>query len=225
MNKGLLTVLVLFTSLASYSGDKLVIDKLLYSTSDLSGSTKSRLDANGKACALLKVSSHDRLVFEGNVVGDVANINGEYWVYLTEGSYLLTIKAEGKDPLQLNFRDYNLKSAVSKGTYLLTFHIREYEIIDDYELISGTPLKRYNPILFQSPFKSDAVRMAKHLREKGDGYEDSIDCTVIGIKEDGEVVRYAVVYEATDNEIDAILTVIGEGGPFDAKIYELKKNQ
>lgn len=225
MKKRLLAYLMLFTSLASYAGDKLVIDKLLYSTSDLSGSTKARFDANGKACALLKVSSHDKLVFEGNIVGDVANKNGEYWVYLTEGSYLLTIKAEGKDPLQLNFRDYNLKSAVSKGTYLLTFHIKEYEVIDDYELISGTPLKRYNPTLFQSPFKSDAVRMAKYLKEKGDGYEDSIECTVIGIKEDGQVVRYAVVYDSTDDELNAMLNVASESGPFDAKIYELKKKE
>lgn len=212
-------------SITSYAGDKLVIDKLLYSTSDISGSTKPRLDANGKACALLKVSSPDKLIFEGNVVGDVANKNGEYWVYLTEGSYLLTIKAEGKDPLKLNFRDYNLKGAVSKATYLLTFHIREYEVIDDYELISGTPLKRYNPTLFQSPFKTDAVRMAKILKEKGDGYEDSIDCTVIGIKEDGQIVRYAVIYDSTDDELNAMLNVASEGGPFDAKIYEYKKKK
>lgn len=223
MIKSIFGFLLLLLSVTTYAGDKLVIDKLLYSTSDISGSTKPRLDANGKACALLKVSSHDKLIFEGNVVGDVANKNGEYWVYLTEGSYLLTIKAEGKDPLKLNFRDYNLKGAVSKGTYLLTFHIREYEVIDDYELISGTPLKRYNPTLFQSPFKSDAVRMAKILKEKGDGYKDSIDCTVIGIKEDGEILRYAVIYDSTDDEVNAILNVASEGGPFDAKIYEFKK--
>ncbi len=223
MRKSIFCFLLLLMSIASYAGDKLVIDKLLYSTSDISGSSKPRLDANGKACALLKVPSHDKLIFEGNIVGDVENKNGEYWVYLTEGSYLLTIKAEGKDPLKLNFRDYNLKGAVSKGTYLLTFHIREYEVIDDYELISGTPLKRYNPTLFQSPFKNDVVKMAKYLKEKGDGYEDSIDCTVIGIKEDGQIIRYAVIYDSTDDELNAMLNVASESGPFDAKIYELTK--
>ena len=223
MRKSVFSFLLCLMSMSSYAGDKLVIDKLLYSTSDISGSTKPRLDANGKACALLKVSSHDKLIFEGNVVGDVANNNGEYWVYLTEGSYMLTIKAEGKDPLKLNFRDYNLKCAVSKGTYLLTFHIREYDVIDDYELISGTPLKRYNPTLFQSPLKNDAVKIAKYLKEKGDGYEDSINCTVIGIKEDGQIVRYAVIYDSTDDESMAILTAAYEGGYFDVKIFEIKK--
>lgn len=223
MRKSIICFLLLLMSIISYAGDKLVIDKLLYSTSDISGSTKPRLDANGKVCALLKVSSRDKLIFEGNVVGDVANKNGEYWVYLTEGSYLLTIKAEGKDPLKLNFRDYNLKGAVSKGTYLLTFHMKEYDELKEYELISGPKLKRYNPALFQSFFKSDAVKMATYLKEKGDGYEDSIECSVIGIKEDGKIVRYAVIYGSDDEELMAAIVGVTEAPYFDVKIFEIKK--
>ena len=222
MKKVLLAYLMLFISLASYAGDKLVIDKLLYSTSDLSGSTKPRLDANGKACALLKVSYPEKMSFEGNVVGDVIKMKGEYWVYLTEDSYLLTIKAEGKDPLLLNFRNYNLKSAVSKGTYLLTFLMEEYEELKEYEMISGPKLKRYNPALFQSPFKSDAIRMAAYLKEKGDGYEDSIECSIIGIKEDGKIVRYAVIYGSDDDELMAALVKVTEAPYFDVKIFEIK---
>lgn len=211
---------MLFISLASYAGDKLVIDKLLYSTSDLSGSTKPRLDANGKACALLKVSYPEKMSFEGNVVGDVIKMKGEYRVYLTEDSYLLTIKAEGKDPLLLNFRNYNLKSAVSKGTYLLTFLMEEYEELKEYEMISGPKLKRYNPALFQSPFKSDAIRMAAYLKENGDVYEDSIECSIIGIKEDGKIVRYAVIYGSDDEELMAAIVKVTEAPYFDVKILK-----
>ncbi len=222
MKKSIFSFLLLLISVTTYAGDKLVIDKLLYSTSDLSGSTKPRLDANGKACALLKVSYHEKMTFEGNVVGEVIYNKGEYWVYLTEGSYMLTLKAEGKDPLQLNFRDYNLKSANSKCTYLLTFHMKEYEELKDYELISGPKLKRYNPAMFQSPFKSDAIRMATYLKEKGDGYEDSIECSVIGIKEDGKIVRYAVIYGPDDEELMAAIVEVTEAPYFDVKIFEIK---
>lgn len=203
--------------------NKLVIDKLIYSTSDLSGSTKPRLDANGKACALLKISSLSNLTFEGNIVGDVSKISGEYWVYITEGSYLLTIKSEGKEPLLLNFRDYNINKALSKATYHLTFYARSYKKIRDYDLISGPRLRKYSPTLFESPFKNDAVKMAQYLKDHGDGFEESITCSVVGIKEDGQIVRYAVIYDSSDREDDAILVCAIEDGPFAPKIYILEE--
>jgi len=77
---------------------------------------------NGKACGLLKVITNDiSMSFEGSVVGNPEYKNGEYWVYLPQGTYQLRIKASKKEPVILNFRDYNLNQVESKSTYELNF--------------------------------------------------------------------------------------------------------
>jgi hypothetical protein len=73
---------------------------------DLSASQYERKDLNGAACALVKVQlAAVGAQFEGNVVGSVDYKTNEYWVYMTEGSYMLSVKHPSFVPLSVNFRD------------------------------------------------------------------------------------------------------------------------
>ena len=57
--------------------------------------------------------------FEGNVIGNVAYKNGEYWVYLTSGTKSLGIKHPDYMPLFVTFSDFNISSIEAKGCYLM----------------------------------------------------------------------------------------------------------
>ena len=87
---------------------------------DLSAATASRLDLNGKACALVKVQAPvEGLLFEGNIIGNVDFKGGEYWVYLTEKSTELTIKHNNYYPCNVKLTDFGIHSVQSQRTYIL----------------------------------------------------------------------------------------------------------
>ena len=100
---------------------KLTVERMEVAPMDLSASTQPRNDLNGNACALVKVQlAVEGVKFEGNVIGEPAFKDGEYWVYMSAGSYMLNIKHKSFVPLFVNFRDYNIKRVEGKTTYLLT---------------------------------------------------------------------------------------------------------
>lgn len=84
-------VLIIANSLLSY-GQSFSIVSLESLPTDLTASTQSRVDLNGKRCGLVKVQCVlDGILFSGNIIGDVVHKDGEYWVYLTDGSTYINI--------------------------------------------------------------------------------------------------------------------------------------
>ena len=103
------------------AAQKLTVERMEAAPMDLSASTQQRNDRVGNACALVKVQlAAAGAQFEGNVIGDVAFRTGEYWVYMSEGSYMLNVKHPNFLPLFVNFRDQGIKRVESKVTYVLT---------------------------------------------------------------------------------------------------------
>ena len=103
------------------SAQKLSVESMTALPMDLSASQYERKDLNGQPCALVKV----QLVtmgarFEGNVVGSADYKTNEYWVYMTEGSYMLSVKHPNFVTLSVNFRDYGISGVQGKATYRLT---------------------------------------------------------------------------------------------------------
>lgn len=101
---------------------------------DLSASTQPRNDLNGNPCALVKVQlATADASFEGNVIGDVAYIENEYWVYMSAGSYMLQLKHKSFVPLFINFRDYGITRVEQKATYVISLQIpnRGSSAVDD----------------------------------------------------------------------------------------------
>ncbi len=87
------------------------------STNDLSAQKYSRDDLNGRKCALVKVQviAQD-VTFQGNVMGDVKEQSGEYWVYMTDGTKQLKVLSRSFTPLMYKFPE-PLTGGV---TYVLT---------------------------------------------------------------------------------------------------------
>ena len=87
------------------------------STNDMSAQKYSRDDLNGRKCALVKVQviAQD-VTFQGNVMGDVKEQSGEYWVYMTDGTKQLKVLSRSFTPLMYKFPE-PLTGGV---TYVLT---------------------------------------------------------------------------------------------------------
>lgn len=119
MRQILSIIICLFCS--NLFAQKLNVESMTALPVDLSASQHERKDLNGQACALVKVQlATTGAKFEGNVVGSADYKTGEYWVYMTEGSYMLSIKHPSFVPLSVNFRDYGINGLQGKTTYRLT---------------------------------------------------------------------------------------------------------
>lgn len=119
--KRIVIIFSLLITAVSLQAQKLTVERMEVALMDLSASTQQRNDRNGNPCALVKVLLPTvGVTFEGNVLGDVAFKAGEYWVYMSEGSYMLNVKHPNFYPLMVNFRDYDIKKVEGKTTYKLT---------------------------------------------------------------------------------------------------------
>ena len=145
--KKILLFCCLLISIVGVQAQKLTVEKMEADPTDLSASIYPRNDLNGNPCALVRV----QLVavgakFEGNVLGDVAYKTGEYWVYMSAGSYMLRIKHPNYLPLDLNFRDYDIRKVESKCVYVLTISLpqmtveKRQKLIINYSPTSATVL-------------------------------------------------------------------------------------
>ena len=119
--KQIVIILCLLAAAFDVCGQELTVKRMEVAPMDLSASTQQRHDRNGNACALVKVQlATAGASFEGNVIGDAEFKKGEYWVYMSEGSYMLNVKHASFLPLFVNFHDYGIKKVEQKTTYVLT---------------------------------------------------------------------------------------------------------
>ena len=133
MKQRFLTFIFLFALLGGASAQKLTVESFAAAPMDLSASTHLRLDLNKQPCALVKVQlAAADAQFDGNVLGDCEYKAGEYWVYMSQGSYQLKIRHPNFVPLTVNFRDYDIRGVESKVTYVLTLLIPQTgQVVDD----------------------------------------------------------------------------------------------
>lgn len=75
-------------------------------------------DYNGKNCALIIVGlAVDGIQFEGNIIKQERKENGEYWVYITDGSMDFQINSKDYLPEQVEFSSFGINSVESGRTY------------------------------------------------------------------------------------------------------------
>lgn len=119
--KRIVIIFSLLITAVSLQAQKLTVERMEVAPMDLSASSQPRNDKVGNPCALVKVLLPTvGVTFEGNVLGGVEFKSGEYWVYMSEGSYMLNVKHPNFYPLMVNFRDYDIKRVAGKTTYVLT---------------------------------------------------------------------------------------------------------
>lgn len=122
-NLFLLTICLLL-SIPAFA-QKLIVERMAASPSDISASQYRRVNLAGEACALVKVQlAIANVSFEGNVIQPVEYKGGEYWVYMTKGSRELLIKHQTASPefmpCHVYFADYGIPGVESLATYEMT---------------------------------------------------------------------------------------------------------
>lgn len=116
----LIFLITTLLSLLGVQAQEITIKTMATAPMDFSASQYLRKDIDGNPCALVKVQlAAEGAKFEGNIVQPVEYKTGEYWVYMTEGAYMLKVKHPNFLPLRVNFRDYDISSVEKKATYKL----------------------------------------------------------------------------------------------------------
>ena len=121
MRKILLSLVLLFAVISSALAQKLTVESFKLVPSDLTAQTQPRKDLNNRNCALIKVGLGLKGVqFEGNIIGNVENKTGEYWVYMPQGNSMLKVKHYDYAPVMVNFVDFGVNKLESNRTYEMT---------------------------------------------------------------------------------------------------------
>lgn len=119
-------LVMLFCAHASATAQELTVRVAEPLPMDLSASTKSRVDRNGKKCGLVKVQCVlDGLAFHGNVMGEVERKDGEYWVYLTAGTKMVEVAHPLVIPILINIPETMGAPIAPAMTYRLVLGIPE----------------------------------------------------------------------------------------------------
>ena len=122
--KRLILLLLSFTLTCITFAQELTVKSMDVATMDISASQYPRMDKNGQPCGLVKVQlAAANAQFVGDVLGNCEYKAGEYWVYMSQGSYQLKIRHPNFVPLTVNFRDYDIRGVEPKVTYVLTLLI------------------------------------------------------------------------------------------------------
>lgn len=141
-NKYILLALLLLITGNTLLSQNIKIDKFYSDPFDISASTNTRKDLNGKNCALLKIQFvGDITAIEGNVIGEPIKQSNEMWVYLSPGTRFIKIKAKKHNPVLIQFNTYNIRQVESNQTYTL---ILSSDLPADVLLSSGI---QYAPMM------------------------------------------------------------------------------
>lgn len=119
-NKYLLLVLMFLITGNTLLSQNIIINKFYTAPFDISASTNTRKDLNGKNCALLKIQFVGNITdIEGNVIGEPIIKSNEMWVYLSPGTRFIKIKAKKHNPILIQFNAYNIRQVEPNQTYIL----------------------------------------------------------------------------------------------------------
>lgn len=83
-----------------------VVNNVEYLKNDLTGSIKTVVDKNGKACAVLKISIPEIARFSGDIYGDISKSGNEYILYVSTDAKGLKIYPNNGNTLDINLTAY-----------------------------------------------------------------------------------------------------------------------
>ncbi len=99
--------LILAVGWAAY-GQEYKVGSFEAAPGDISARVNSRVGANGRKCALLKVFGPDRIDHaNGSAVGDIVSKGREKWGYTAHDSKQVELVFDNHFPLHIVFDEYN----------------------------------------------------------------------------------------------------------------------
>ena len=100
-------VLVIFAAFCC-NAQTLSVKSVVELTNDITARTQVRNDANGQACAMLRVNAPSMMVsFDQNIVGDVSVLPGEYIVYVPEATSTIQVKNQ-EESIDVDFSKFDI---------------------------------------------------------------------------------------------------------------------
>ena len=119
MLKYLIVCLLLFLHLSA-TAQEFAVASFEIAPKDLTARVNSRIDANGRKCAVVKVYVADNIAAaRGSVVGDIVSAGMEKWVYMSHDSKHLELVFERHLPLHIKFMDHDYPSLSGQMVYIL----------------------------------------------------------------------------------------------------------
>lgn len=123
----ILFVLTLLAVATSALAQRLNVESFKIIGNDLTAMIQPRKDLNDLNCALVKVGlGLQGVQFEGNIVGNVENKTGEYWVYMPHGNRQLKVKHPNYAHVMVAFADYGVEKVETNRTYELIVSFQQY---------------------------------------------------------------------------------------------------
>ena len=108
------------------SAQDMTVRSMKLDITDVTGSLAENLvpDNNGNYGGLVRVYlPAPNATFEGAVLRQQKHSASEYWVVVAKDYYRLKVVVPGFQPLDVNFRDYNITGIESQRTYVLTINV------------------------------------------------------------------------------------------------------
>lgn len=160
MRRVILVLAILLLSSPSVLAQKLEVKTFKPELNDPAATQYAVKDYNGQNCALIIVGlAVDNIEFEGNIIKQERKENGEYWVYITDGSKNFQINSKDYLPEPVNFNSFGITSVESGRTYRM--FVEHPNLEKSFDEILGIAKDYYND--YSSHTESsyyDAARIA-----------------------------------------------------------------
>lgn len=118
MKKLLFSIIGIFAITSTLMAQKLEVKEFKVVTNDPAATQYAVKDYNGHNCALIIVGlAVENVQFEGNIIKQERKPNGEYWVYITDGSLDFQINSNNYLPEEVNFNTFGITAVESGRTY------------------------------------------------------------------------------------------------------------
>lgn len=117
MNSRVFIVFGLILCYLNLSAKTFVVNNVEYLKNDLTGSIKTIVDKNGKACAVLKISIPEVARFSGDLYGDINKSGNEYILYVSTDAENLKIYPNNSNTLDVDLTAYPCYPYSSKLSY------------------------------------------------------------------------------------------------------------
>ena len=160
MKRLFLSIIFIITAIACIWAQKLEVKSFKAELNDPAATQFAVKDFNGQNCALIIVGlTVDGVQFEGNIIKQEHKPNGEYWVYITDGSMDFQINSKDYLPEPVEFSSFGINSVESGRTYRMTVeHPNLEKSFDELLEIARKYYKEYPAHIETSYY--DAARIA-----------------------------------------------------------------
>ena len=136
---------------------KLEVKELKAELNDPAATQYPVKDYNGDNCALIIVGlAVDNAKFEGNIIKQERKANGEYWVYITDGSMDMQINTKDYLPEPVEFVKLGITAVESGRTYRMFVERPNLEMSFEEELGIAKGFYKNYPLHTESSYFQDA---------------------------------------------------------------------